>query len=199
MSTGPILVTGFEPFAGHAENPSEGVVRALCAEAELVTEVLPVSYERAERRMARLLDELHPAAVLLLGRQDAQALSLERVATNLDDDPSPDEDGVVRQAAAIRPGGPAAYWSSLPLRRIGDALDRLGLPWQWSSHAGGFLCNHVFYVVRHHLEKQGRSAPSGFVHLPPADTIPLATQLIAARACLEALGESLDRGSQAWS
>ncbi len=185
-----VLVTGFEPFGGHRENPSQSVARALRAEFEVVTEVLPVSYGRAERRLLGLLDELRPSAVLLLGRHDGPGLALERVATNLDDDPSPDEDGVVREASPIRAEAPAAYWSSLPLRRLADALDRLGLPWDWSSHAGGFLCNHVFYVARHHLERRGREIPVGFVHLPPAECLPLATQVIAARACLEALAES---------
>ena len=37
---------------------------------------------------------------------------------------------------------------------LSDALDHLGLPWRWSSHAGGFLCNHVFYVARHALSQR---------------------------------------------
>ncbi len=196
MPTGRILVTGFEPFGAHAENPSEGVVRALRAEPGVVSEVLPVSYARAELRLLRLLEELRPSALVLFGLHEGAELALERVAKNLDDHPEPDEDGVARQARPIREPGPAAYWSSLPLRSLGENLDRLGVPWCWSSDAGGFLCNHVFYVVRHHLEQRGLSTPSGFVHLPPADSLPLATQVIAARACLEALEVSLEGDAQ---
>lgn len=42
-----------------------------------------------------------------------------------------------------------------------------GLPVTFSDHAGGFICNHLFYRARHWIDSQGLDVPMGFVHLPP--------------------------------
>jgi pyroglutamyl-peptidase len=188
-----VLVTGFGSFAQVKENPSEGVARALAAEPGVSSEVLPVAYARAEQRLDELLGELRPSAVLIFGVHSRPGFRLERVGLNLDDEPSPDVDGTVRRGGSIRPGGPSAYGSSLPLREMGEALDSLGLDWEWSKHAGGFLCNHAFYVARHLCERADVAIPCGLVHVPPLEQLVLPSQVIAARACLDALRAGLER------
>jgi pyroglutamyl-peptidase len=183
-----IAVAGFARFGAHAVNPAEEVVRALAArDAELATAVLPVSYRRAEAGLAALLASARPAALLLLGRHEGDALRLERVALNLDDAISADEDGEQRSAAPIRPGGPVGHWSSLPLAELAAALERRGVPFVWSRDAGGFLCNHVFWLAREWCERGGRPIPCGFVHLPPFEALPFERQLEAVSACVELL------------
>lgn len=186
-----IVVAGFGPFTGVAHNPSGAIAEALAAEPGVCSEVLPVAYGRAEQRIEVLLEELRPAALLLFGVHGAPGFRLERVALNLDDESAADAAGRVRRARPIRPGGPSAYWSTLPLARIGDALALLGLDWEWSSHAGGFLCNHAFYTARHRAVQMRRPIPCGLVHVPPLAYTPLATQVIAARACLDAVREAV--------
>ena len=118
----PILVTGFAAFGEHPENPSEQVVRALCAGAELVAEVLPVSYRRAEARLRALIEASEPRAMLLLGLYAGEAFRLERVARNRDEAEARDEDGEVRSGRPISACGPAEHASTLPLAAFAEAL-----------------------------------------------------------------------------
>lgn len=187
----PVLVTGFGPFGQLEGNPSAALAEALAAEPGVRSDVLPVAYERAGRRLAELLERIRPAAVLLFGVHGAPGFRLERVAKNLDDEVEPDVDGAVHRHQPIHPGAPAAYWSTLPLVEIAEALDLLGLPWEWSNHAGGFLCNHVFYSTRHLGAELNLSGPCGLVHVPPPEMTALPSQVIAARACLDAVRAAL--------
>jgi pyroglutamyl-peptidase len=183
-----IAVAGFARFGVHAVNPAEVVVHALAArDAALATAVLPVSYRRAEAALAALLASARPAALLLLGRHEGDAIRLERVALNLDDAAAADEDGERRAGTRIRPAGPVGHWSSLPLAEFATALERRGLPFVWSRDAGGFLCNHVFWLAREWSERSGRAIPCGFVHLPPFEALAFERQLDAVSACVEAL------------
>jgi pyroglutamyl-peptidase len=185
-------VAGFARFGAHALNPAEEVVGALAArDAALATAVLPVSYRRAEAALAALLASARPDALVLLGRHEGESIRLERVALNLDDAAAEDEDGERRSGVPIRPGGPVGHWSSLPLAAFAAALEGRGLPFVWSRDAGGFLCNHVFWLAREWAERSGRAIPCGFVHLPPFEALSFERQLEAVSACVDALREGL--------
>ena len=187
MQAARIAVAGFVPFGAHAENPSEEVLRALARDPALATIVLPVAYRSAEARLLAWLDAVRPGALLLLGRHEGEAIRLERVALNLDDAASADEEGERRSGTPILPAGPVGLWSTLPLEAFAAELARRSLPFVWSRDAGGFLCNHVFYVARHWVEQSGRSIPCGFVHLPPLEALALERQVEGVRACVEVL------------
>lgn len=182
-----IAVVGFERFGAHAANPSEQVVRALAGEPGLVTAVLPVAYRRAQAQLLATLESVRPDALLLLGRHEGEAIRLERVASNLDDAASADEDGERRDGTPIFPGGPVSLGSTLPLDAFAVALANRALPVVWSRDAGGFLCNHVFYVARHWVGQSGRPIPCGFVHLPPSEALAWQRQVEGVRACLALL------------
>ena len=204
-----ILLTGFEPFGPVRVNPSEQIVRRIAAQARsrrddgLVAEVLPTEFAAAERRLRRLIRQFRPDAVLCLGvAPQRDKISLERVALNLDDDSLPDNAGRRRAGRRILADGPAAYWSTLPLERFRKQLERRHIPVSYSNHAGTYLCNHVFYVACHEIERLGNGAPCGFVHVPPAlqrssrrlkdskpPGLPLATMVEAVERCLEILRE----------
>jgi pyroglutamyl-peptidase len=67
--------------------------------------------------------------------------------------------------APVVPGGPAAYFSSLPIKAMVAALREAGVPASVSQTAGTFVCNHVFYGLMHQL--RGRpGVRGGFMHLP---------------------------------
>ena len=198
-----ILLTGFEPFGPVRVNPSEQIVQRIAAQARargddgLVTEVLPTEFAAAVRRIRQLIRKLRPDAVLCLGvAPQRDKISLERVALNLDDDSLPDNAGRRRAGRRIVPRGPTAYWSTLPLDRFRKQLERRKIPVSYSNHAGAYLCNHVFYVARHEIERLGNHAPCGFVHVPPARKrsnqskprgIPLNTMVEAVECCLAVL------------
>ena len=131
-----------------------------------------------------MLESVRPDALVLLGRHEGESIRLERVALNLDDAASADEDGERRIGAPILPAGPVGHWSTLPLDAFAAALASRALPFAWSHDAGGFLCNHAFYVARHWVERSGRPIPCGFVHLPPLEALALERQVEGVRACL---------------
>lgn len=159
-----ILVTGFMPFGGHAANPSEALVRRLEGLPGIAAAVLPVAWDEVETAIAGLIARHRPAAVLSFGLSaSADRILVERVALNLDDAHLPDAAGEVRRGCPIAPDGPAAYWSGLPVDRMVDALAGAAIPAAASAHAGTYVCNHLFYTLRH----RHPALPAGFVHVPP--------------------------------
>jgi pyroglutamyl-peptidase len=167
-----ILVTGFEPFLDYRINPSAQLAEALhglpVPGFEVVGAVLPVAFAAADAALARLIDQLEPAAVIGFGLNgDLEELRLERVALNIDEASQPDNAGIRRCGAPIDPEGPVGYWSTLPLASLAEQLRGAGLPVAFSRDAGGYLCNHVFFQARRLLERRGTPVPCGFIHVPP--------------------------------
>jgi pyroglutamyl-peptidase len=102
---------------------------------------------RAAEVLREAVARVGPDAVVCFGQADGRSrISVERVALNLDDAASADNEGVV-SAQPIRPDGPPAYWSTLPVEAIVEALRAEGIPAATSRDAGGYLCNHVFYSL----------------------------------------------------
>lgn len=180
----PILITGFEPFAGLQSNPSERIARELAAAAGIVTAVLPVSYRLAPPRLAELLARRWRAVLLLGVAPDRTRISLERVAVNHRDLERADNDGALPAGAAVVPDGPAAYASTLPLETMLALLRSRGHDAEISQSAGAYLCNAVFYLARHWL---GDAIPCGFVHVPLETRIALPAQVDAVRILVETI------------
>ena len=170
-ATRQILLTGFDPFDGDPVNPSGEVAKQL--EGRMVGDhvvrsaILPVQHEAARAVVAPLLEAPGLAAVVHLGLAGGRArISLERVAVNVMDYSRPDAHGQVLRDVACVEGGPAACFSTLPLRTMLAALTAEGIPAAISNTAGTYLCNDISYTTLHALARRGRSTPAGFVHLP---------------------------------
>ena len=128
--------------------------------------MLPVSYARAADALRSAVRDAEPDVVICFGQADGRPeISVELYAHNLDSAASVDNDGVA-SAAEIDSAGPAAYRSTLPVAEIVAALRAAEVPSAESRDAGGFLCNHVFYVLMRVLEHDRPSARGGFVHVP---------------------------------
>ncbi|MBQ0961379.1 pyroglutamyl-peptidase I [Ideonella sp. 4Y11] len=192
-----LLLTGFEPFAGDALNPSWELARQLDGERlgtwTLRSSCLPCSFDAAASTLRRALADA-PSAVVCLGLAGARAaLSVERVAVNLVDARIPDNDGAQPTDQAVVTGAPAAYFSRLPVKAMVHAAQQVGVPAELSLSAGSFVCNQVFYSLLHALRRRPR-VPAGFVHVPwasgmgadpgAASAIPLDDQLRGLRAML---------------
>ena len=163
-----ILVTGFERFGPNDLNPTALLMDRLAGKDGVTAVVLPVEYHTSVKRFEALLDEHRPDAAVAFGLARAyDQIRLERVALNLDEAAAPDNAGVPRCGLRIVEDGPVGYWSTLPVDRLIEALTEAGLPAAASGHAGGYVCNHLFYGVRHALERCYRPLPMGFVHVPP--------------------------------
>lgn len=172
-ATPRILVTGFDPFGGAALNPSWLVAQALhgrrIAGHTVEAARLPTVFGLSAQRLGTLLEQHRPALVLCLGLAAGRAaLSLERVAINVNDARIPDNHGAQPVDGPVVDGGPAAYFSNLPVKAMLQAIRGEGLPAELSNSAGTFVCNHVFYALMHQLAVQPglRAARGGFVHLP---------------------------------
>lgn len=164
-----VVVTGFQPFGGLKTNPALEAVMALPDEMDgiAIRKVeVPVVYARAGRTVLDVVEETGPVAVVLVGQaQGRSAVTVERVAVNIDDCAQPDNAGEVRAGVPVRPDGPAAYFSTLPLREAVRAVCDAGVPAAVSDSAGTYVCNHLMYEVLDALN--GRPGiVAGFVHVP---------------------------------
>ena len=165
-----ILITGFEPFGGERHNPSQDVVRALegrrIAGRTVVGVVLPCVFGRSLVALEKSLRQQRPELVLCLGLAAGRTeITPERVAINVSDARIADNAGRRPIDVPVVRGGPAAYWSTLPVKAIVAALRARGMPAAVSQSAGTFVCNHVFYGLMHALRRR-RGVKAGFVHIP---------------------------------
>lgn len=166
-----ILVTGFEPFGGHPSNPSEEIAKAVddrvVGGQAVRAVILPVHHVEAARAAERLLAELDPQAVLHVGLAAGRArIALERVAVNVMDYEVADNAGYQARGEPCEPGGPAAYFSTLPLPAILEAFTREGIPAYLSNTAGTYLCNQTLYATLHTVVASHGRALAGFMHVP---------------------------------
>jgi len=168
-----VLLTGFDAFGGDALNPSWLAVHALhgkqIAGHRLAAAQLPTRFGASTDRLSALLREHRPVLVICTGVASGRsAISLERVAINIDDARIPDNAGWQPVDAAVVAGGPAAYFSSLPIKAMLVDVQAAGVAAEVSQTAGTFVCNHVFYGLMHLLatRRSLRNTRGGFVHVP---------------------------------
>jgi pyroglutamyl-peptidase len=178
-STATIVLTGFDPFGGDTVNPSTAIAQALhgqrIAGHAVVAAQLPTAFGAAQEGLRALVQQHQPALVLCLGQAGGRAaLSIERVAINLVDARIPDNQGQQPVDAPVLAQGPAAYFATVPVKAMLQAVRACGLPGEVSLSAGSFVCNAVFYGLMHHLAQTHPGVRGGFVHVPwlPEQGIP---------------------------
>ncbi len=171
-----VLLTGFEPFDGQRVNASWAAVERVAGEwtgpTELVTRRLPVSFARSASVLRAAVADVDPDLVVCVGEAGGRgAVSLERVALNVQDARIPDADGASPVDEPVVVGGPVAHLSSLPLKACLAAVRAVGVPVEVSSTAGTYVCNSIAYVLAELLAQEpGRDSAQpprgGFVHVP---------------------------------
>jgi len=168
-----ILLTGFEPFGGETINPSWLAVSALHGQQmqghTVVAAQLPTVFDASLRELKRLLRLHQPELVICVGQAGGRhALSLERVAINVNDAPIPDNAGATPIDTPVVRGAPAAYFTTLPIKAMLAALQQENIRAEVSQTAGTFVCNHVFYGLMRALAKSRslQQTRGGFVHVP---------------------------------
>ncbi|PZG23756.1 pyroglutamyl-peptidase I [Nonomuraea aridisoli] len=166
-----VLLTGFEPFDGSGVNPSWEAVRLAAATppegVSLTTAMLPVVFHDAIARLREAVEESGAEVVVCVGQAGGRpGVTVERVAINLDDARIPDHKGAQPVDEPVVVGGPAAYFSTLPVKACVAAVRDAGLPASVSHTAGTFLCNHVFYGLMHLIASGRPGVRGGFVHVP---------------------------------
>ncbi|MGP4004268.1 pyroglutamyl-peptidase I [Streptomyces sp. 8N706] len=168
-----VLLTGFEPFGGQDVNPSWQAVSLVAADPPPGTEVtaarLSCVFGTALEELRAAVDRTEPGLVLCVGQAGGRPdIAVERVAINLDDARIPDNAGRRPVDEPIVDGGPAAYFTGLPVKACVAAVRAAGLPAVVSQTAGTFVCNHVFYGLAHLIATRRPALRGGFVHVPYA-------------------------------
>lgn len=165
-----VLITGFEPFGGESVNPSwevvSGLDNAIIGGGRVVALQLPCVFGESLAVLNGAIDALSPSLVLAVGQAGGRTdITVERVAINVDDARIADNQGQQPVDVPIVADGPAAWFSTLPIKAMVVAMRNAGVPASVSQTAGTFVCNHVMYGLLHKL----RDAPAvkgGFIHIP---------------------------------
>lgn len=169
-----VLLTGFEPFGHTPTNPAESVARALdgtiIGEAEIVARIVPCAFFECIEFVKAAIAEVQPDLVIMLGEYGGRSMiTVERIAQNFNDGTRyrlEDNAGKVLQGQPTVAEGPAAYYTTLPIRAMVKAMRASGLPADISDAAGTFCCNHLMYGILHHIATEQLPIRAGWIHLP---------------------------------
>ena len=164
-----IIVTGFDPFGGEKINPSIECVKALpeVEGVELIRLELPTVFKESAKRLNEVINEVIPDAVLSVGQAGGRpGITMERIAINVDDARIPDNISQQPIDETIQTKGAAAYFSTLPIKRIVKAIREAGIPVEVSNSAGTFVCNHIMYQALFAATKADKPFKAGFMHIP---------------------------------
>ena len=163
-----LLITGFEPFGGERMNPSWDAVKKLPDEIggyKLVKLEIPVVFGKAAECVLNEADKINPDVILSIGQAGGRSsITPEMVAINLRYAKIPDNEGNEPKDELIIPGGDAAMFSTIPVRKIAEAINAAGVPSDVSYSAGAYVCNDVLYTLLARYENS--DVRVGFIHVP---------------------------------
>ena len=189
MEPKTLLITGFEPFGSEDRNPSWEAVDALPERIGAWTLhklLLPVEFGRAAALAVQAAEKCHPDAILCVGLAAGRtAVTPEAIGVNVCDASIPDNAGVQPMGEPIAKDGPAAYFSTLPVRKMTEAIANAGIPAKLSYTAGTYVCNDLLYSLLHRFS--GTQTRVAFIHIPLEKDLPLDRSIRALFAAIEAI------------
>lgn len=163
-----LLITGFEPFGNEDINPSWEAVLQLpdqINEYQLTKVKLPVLFSDAADFVISAANEIGADVVICVGQAGGRGeITPELVGINLRFAQIPDNNGYKPEDEPINAFGKDAYFSTLPVRKMADAIKKIGIPSKVSYSAGAYVCNDVLYSLLAHFENTKTRA--GFIHVP---------------------------------
>ena len=164
-----LLLTAFTPFDGERINPALEAVKLVkdkIGNLEIIKLEVPTVFGKSIDTVREAIEREKPDFVLSIGQAGGRAeITPERVAINLNDARIPDNEGNQPIDEPIFPDGENAYFSTLPVKAMVEAIRREGLPSSLSNSAGTYVCNHLMYGVLYYLDKRP-SMKAGFIHVP---------------------------------
>jgi len=165
-----ILVTGFDPFGGEKVNPAFEVLKKLkknIAGAKITLLEVPTVFSESVAKVIAAIEKQKPDVVLMIGQAGGRyEVTVERIGINIDDARIPDNKNNQPIDKPIDPEGPAAYFVTVPIKDMVQAIRKSGVPASVSNTAGTFVCNHLLYGVLHYLAKNAPHIKAGFIHIP---------------------------------
>ena len=163
-----LLITGFDPFGGESINPSWEAVKLLpevIGEFEVHRMEIPTVVGVAAQIVLDKASQISPDVILCVGQAGGrEAVTPERVAINCMDARIPDNAGNQPREKPVISGGPDGIFSTVPVRKMADAIEEVGIPGKVSNTAGTFVCNDTLYRLLHHYA--GTAVWVGFIHVP---------------------------------
>ena len=164
-----LLLTAFTPFDGEKINPALEAVKLVkdrIGNLLIVKLEVPTVFGKSIDTVREAIEREKPDFVLSIGQAGGRAeITPERVAINLDDARIPDNEGNQPIDEPIFPDGENAYFSTLPVKAMVEAIRKEGLPSSLSNSAGTYVCNHLMYGVLYYLDKSP-GIKAGFIHVP---------------------------------
>lgn len=189
-----LLITGFDPFGGEKINPAWEAVKKLpdrIGEYELCKLEIPTVFGLAAQTVLDQAAQIQPDVILCVGQAGKrEAVTPERIAVNIRHARIPDNAGNQPIGEFCTAEGPAAYFATVPVMRMADAIRAGGLPGEVSNCAGAFVCNDTLYLLLHRYAGTGTKV--GFIHVPwlpeqGSPSLPLEQIVRALEAAVEAL------------
>ena len=163
-----LLITGFDPFGGESINPAWEAVKLLpdvVGAYELTKMEIPTVFGAASQKVLDAAQKVQPDVILCIGQAGGRkAITPEMVAINLRHARIADNASNQPQDEPVAADGPAAYFATVPVRKMTAAIEAAGIEAAVSYSAGTFVCNDTLYAVLHHYA--GTPVQAGFVHVP---------------------------------
>ena len=163
-----LLITGFDPFGGEQINPAWEAVKELpdrIGDFVLHKRQIPTVFGKGAEEVLAAAEEIRPDMILCIGQAGGRAaVTPERIAVNIRDAKIPDNEGNQPEGEFVLEGAPAAYFATVPVMAMAEAIRAAGLPGVVSNSAGAFVCNDTLYILLHRFA--GTETRVGFVHVP---------------------------------
>lgn len=163
-----LLITGFDPFGGQDINPSWEAVSALpdiIGNFKIHKLQIPTEYNKASQKVLERASIIHPDVILCIGQAGGRdAVTPEVIGINLREASIPDNAGYQPVNTPVIPNAREAYFSTVPVRSMMDAIRSKQLPARLSYTAGTFVCNDVLYTLLNTYHETDTKV--GFIHVP---------------------------------
>ena len=188
-----LLITGFDAFGTGQINPSWEAVKLLpdtISDFEVHKLEIPTVFGLAARKVLEKAAEVQPDVILCVGQAGGRdAVTPERIGVNIRDAKIPDNTGNQPVGQLVAEDGPAAYFATVPVMAMAQAIRDARIPGAVSNSAGAFVCNDTLYGLLHHYA--GSNVKVGFIHVPwlpeqGSPSLPLAQTAAALEAAIRA-------------
>lgn len=167
-----VLITGFDPFGGESMNPAYEAVKGIANEvmgSEIIKLEIPTVFGKAIDVLEEAIKLHQPDIVITVGQAGGRfGVTPERIAINQDDARIKDNEGNQPIDVTIKEDGENAYFATLPIKAITQAIKKAGVPSTVSNTAGTFVCNHLMYGLMYIIDKNNLDIKGGFIHVPYA-------------------------------
>lgn len=158
------------PFDNQDVNPSWQAVKLLpdrIEDKEIIKIELPVEFNTAAKLLLEKAKEVQPDVIVATGlAAGRKEITPELVGINWQHGRIADNAGYQPEQTKIAQDGADAYFATLPVYDMVQAISQANLPAAVSYSAGSYVCNDVLYSLLY--AHQNSNTRCGFVHVPLA-------------------------------